>query len=65
MDVIGLRMKAFQDMYEVTDNLGETRHLQRAWTWSWAGADDGAAEERAQTPLLSAAINHVSAGTFS
>lgn len=23
MDVIGLRMKAFQDMYEVTDNLGE------------------------------------------
>lgn len=23
VDVIGLRMKAFQDMYEVTDNLGE------------------------------------------
>lgn len=27
MDVIGLRMKAFQDMYEVTDNLGETLPL--------------------------------------
>ena len=24
VDVIGLRMKTFQDMYEVTDNLGET-----------------------------------------
>lgn len=24
MDVIGLRMKDFQDMYEVTDNLGQS-----------------------------------------
>lgn len=24
VDVIGLRMKGFQDMYEVTDNLGQS-----------------------------------------
>lgn len=63
MDVIGLRMKAFQDIYEVTDNLGETWpffSFVTTWTRSWAGADDGTAEERART-LLSAAINHVSA----
>ena len=27
VDVIGLRMKDFQDMYEVTDNLGEPVRL--------------------------------------
>lgn len=31
MDVIGLRMKAFQDMYEVTDNLGETPPPSAVW----------------------------------
>lgn len=30
MDVVGLRMKDFQDMYEVTDNLGQP-HLHEEY----------------------------------
>lgn len=46
MDVIGLRMKAFQDMYEVTDNLGETPPPSAVWRRGGGAGLDPMEEQR-------------------
>lgn len=46
MDVIGLRMKAFQDMYEVTDNLGESLPPSAVWRRGGGAGLDPMEEQR-------------------